>query len=91
MIAGKDKGKKGKVTRVLKNDNKVLVEGINIFKKHQRAGRGNAKGTVAEVAMPLNASNVMIIDPKSGKQSRTGTKIVGGKKIRIAKKSGQEA
>lgn len=91
MIAGKDKGKKGKVARVLKNENKVLVEGVNIFKKHKRAGRGDAKGSVAEVAMPLNASNVMILDPKSGKQTRTGSKVVGSKKIRIAKKSGQEA
>ena len=90
MIAGKDKGKKAKVVRILTGKNKVVVEGINILKKHQKARKGGEKGQTIEMAMPISASNVMLLDPKSGKQSRTGSKVVSGKKIRVARKSDQE-
>ncbi|MFM7088450.1 MAG: 50S ribosomal protein L24 [Candidatus Paceibacterota bacterium] len=90
VISGKDKGKKGVIVRVLRDDNKVVVEGINLTKKHQRPRKSGEKGSIITMAMPLNASNVMAIDPKTGKRSRLGFKMVGDKKVRIARKSGQE-
>ena len=90
VIAGKDKGKKGKVVRALPADSKVVVEGVNMRKKHQRAGKGRQKGQIIDIAMPIHISNVMIEDPKTGKPTRVGKRIAGGKRIRIAKKSGIE-
>ncbi|MBI5817057.1 MAG: 50S ribosomal protein L24 [Candidatus Yonathbacteria bacterium] len=90
IIAGKDKGKKGKVVRALPADFKVVVEGVNMRKKHQRAGKGRQKGQTIEITMPIHVSNVMIEDPKTGKPTRIGKKVAGGKRIRIAKKSGTE-
>jgi large subunit ribosomal protein L24 len=90
VIAGKDKGKKGKIVRVLVEQNKVIIEGLNMMKKHQRPRKSNEKGSMINVAMPLAASNVMIADPKTGKPSRIGAKNVGNKKVRIARKSNQE-
>lgn len=90
IIAGKDKGKKGKITRVLPEKNKVVVEDVNVFKKSQRPRRSNEKGQVINIAMPINASNVMVVDPKTGKGTRIGKKEVGGKMVRIARKSNQE-
>jgi len=90
IISGKDKGKKGKIVRVLVKKNKVIVEGINMTKKHQRPRKSGEKGQIINIAMPIHASNVMIADPKTGKGSRIGKKKVGDKFIRIAKKSSQE-
>ena len=90
VITGKDKGKKSKILRVLVKENKVIVEGVNMMKKHQRPRRSGEKGSMMDIAMPLNASNVMILDPKTNTGSRIGMKIVGGKKVRIARKSNQE-
>lgn len=90
IIAGKDKGKKGKIVRVLVGKNKVIVEGINMTKKHQRPRKSGEKGQIINIAMPIHASNVMIVDPKTNKGSRIGKKKVGDKFIRIAKKSNQE-
>jgi large subunit ribosomal protein L24 len=90
VIAGKDKGKKGKIARVLTAENRVVVEGINMMKKHQRPRKSGEKGQVISIASPINASNVMFSDPKSGKPTKIGKKKVGDKIVRIAKKSGQE-
>ena len=90
IIAGKEKGKSGKIVRVLVSLNKVVIEGMNIVKKHQRPKRSNEKGTIVNVAMPIHASNVMLIDPKSGKPTRSGKKRVGNKMVRIARASNQE-
>ena len=90
VIAGKDKGKKGKIARVLTAENRVVVEGINMMKKHQRPRKSGEKGQVISIASPINASNVMVLDPKTGKQTRIGKKKVGDKNVRIARKSGQE-
>jgi len=90
MIAGKDKGKKGKISKVIPTGNKVVVEGINMMKKHQRPRRSGEKGSVIDMAMPVNASNVMILDPKKGVATRIGKKLVAGKMVRIARKSNQE-
>lgn len=90
VIAGKDKGKKGKVIRAIPKEDRVIVEGVNIKKKHQKARSKGQKGQVVEFAAPIHVSNVMIEDTKTKKPSRIGYKIVNGKKIRIAKKSGTE-
>ena len=87
VIAGKDKGKEGTITKVLKSENKVVVEGINVAKKHVKPN-GQTAGSIIDMELPINASNVMIIDPKTKKPSRIGhTTDKNGKKIRIAKKS----
>lgn len=90
IITGKDKGKKGKIIRVLPSLNKVVIEGLNILKKHQRPRKSGEKGQVIKVAMPIHASNVMIVDPKTEKGSRIGKKKLGDKMIRITRKSNQE-
>jgi len=90
IIAGKDKNKKGKIASVLTKENKVIIEGLNMMKKHQRARKSGEKGQIMSIAMPIHASNVMILDPKSGKASRIGKKKVGDKMVRVARKSDQE-
>ncbi len=90
VVAGKDKGKSGAIVRVLREANRVVLDGVNVVKKQQRAKKGGAKGSVIEISMPIHASNVMILDPKSGKQSRLGKKKVGKVFVRVAKKSDQE-
>ena len=87
VISGKDKGKEGKITHVLRAENRVVVEGVNIVKKHVK-GNGQTAGSINEVEAPIHASNVMIIDPKTKKPTRIGHSInKDGKKIRVAKKS----
>ena len=90
VIAGSDKGKTGKIVKTLKNENKVVVEGVHMIKKHQKP-TGQETGGILEVAAPINASNVMIIDPKTKKRTRIGhTTDKNGKKIRITKKSNEK-
>jgi large subunit ribosomal protein L24 len=90
IITGKDKGKKGKIVRVLVSVNKVIIEGANMMKRHQRPRKSGEKGSMKNIEMPLNASNVMILDPKSGKPTRLGKKKVGDKMVRVSRKSNQE-
>lgn len=90
VITGKYKGKKGKVLEALPSVERVIVEGINMRKRHVRARKMGTKGQTVSFAAPLHVSNVMIEDPKGGKPSRIGKKIVGGKYVRIARKSGAE-
>ena len=90
IVTGKDKGKKGKIVRILNKTNKVLVEGLNMTKKHQRPRKSGEKGQILSIAMPLAASNVMVLDPKGGKPTRIGKKKVGGKMVRVASGSKQE-
>ena len=91
VIAGSDKGKTGKIVKTLKNENKVVVEGVHMIKKHQKP-TGQESGGILDVAAPINASNVMIIDPKTKKRTRIGhtTDEKTGKKIRITKKSNEK-
>ena len=87
VITGKNKGKEGKITKVLKNENRVVVEGVNIAKKHVKPN-GQSAGSIVEMEMPIHASNVMIVDPKTKKRTRIGHEInKDGKKIRTTKKS----
>ena len=87
---GKDAGKKGTVMQVFVKENQVLVDGLNMKKRHMRAKKAGEKGQTVDMAHPISRSNVSMLDPKSGKATRIGTKEVNGKKVRIAKKSGQE-
>lgn len=88
VIAGKDKGKEGKIIKTLKNDNKVVVEGINIVTKHVKPNAQNENGGIIKVEAPIHASNVMIIDPKTKKRTRIAHEIdENGKKHRISVKS----
>lgn len=88
IIAGKDKGKTGKVLVAFPKDNLVLVEGVNMKKKHQRATKSNSKGQILEKALPIHVSNVMLLEGK--KRVRVGKKKIGDKNVRISKKTGQE-
>lgn len=93
VLSGKDRGKTGKVTQVLFHDKKnrwfVVVEGVNNMTKHFKTRKRGEQGQKIEFSAPIDASNVMIIDPKSNKPTRVGFKIDGNKKQRIAKVSGE--
>ncbi len=86
IIAGKDKGREGKVERVYQKQNKLLIEGINLYKKHIKKSDKVPQGGVVEVPRPLEASKVILICPKCGKTTRLGYEVKKGKKIRICKK-----
>ena len=87
VIAGKDKGKEGKILKTLAKENKVVVENVNVVKKHQK-GNGQTPGGIVDMEAPIHASNVMIVDPKTKKPTRIGHSTdKNGKKIRISKKS----
>ncbi len=88
IISGKDKGKTGKVVVAFPKENSVIVEGMNVQKRHEKRKRSDSKGQIVDKAMPINVSNVMIHD--SGKVARVGKKIVGEKMVRINKKTGRE-
>ncbi len=90
VIAGSDKGKEGKIIKTLRSENKVVVEGVHIVKKHQKNdGQGN--GGILEIEAPIHVSNVMIVDPKTKKRTRIGhTTDKDDKKIRITKKSNEK-
>ena len=93
IIAGKDKTKKGKVIEVHLKDNRLVVEGINIVKKHVKPKRSGEKGQRVEVPRPFSISNVKLICPKCKKAVRIGYKLVEKgreKKVRMCKKCGQE-
>ena len=88
VITGKDKGKTGTIQKVISEKNRVVVEGVNIRKKHNKPTQANPDGGIVEVYAPIDASNVMLVDPKTKKPARIGHKEVKGKKVRYAKKSG---
>ena len=88
VISGSSKGKEGKITKILKDENRVVVEGVNIRKKHLKPN-GQQEGSIIDREAPINASNVMLIDPKTNKPTRIGHSVdKKGKKVRIARKSG---
>ena len=91
VISGKDKGKTGVVQKVYPKVNKVVVEGVNIHKKHLKPTQTNPEGSIQEMYAPLGASKVMYYDAKAKKGTRLGYKVSkDGSKVRFAKKSGQE-
>lgn len=93
VLSGKDRAKTGKVVQVLINkktgQSYVVIEGLNMLKKHLRAGQKQQKGQIIELPAPVHASSVMLIDPKSGKSTRVGYVKEGGSKKRIAKVSNE--
>jgi len=89
VISGKDKGKEGTVSRVMPRTNQVIVDGINVAKKHQKPKGANQQGGIIDRDMPLDASNVMLVH--KGKPTRVGFKTNSdGTKVRIARTTGQE-
>ncbi|MCZ8523761.1 MULTISPECIES: 50S ribosomal protein L24 [Paenibacillus] len=90
VITGKDKGKKGRVIAAFPRENRVLVEGVNMIKKHAKPSQQNPQGGILNQEAPIHVSNVMLVDPKSGQATRVGYKVLeNGKKVRVAKKSGE--
>ena len=90
VIAGKERGKRGKVLRVLPDEGRVIVERINLIKKHQRPTQKLRQGGIIEREGSLHLSNVMLVDPRSDKPTRVGVRLLAdGKKVRLAKKSGE--
>jgi large subunit ribosomal protein L24 len=89
VIAGRDKGKRGRVTEVIKSKDRVLVEGIGMIKKATRPNpSAGIQGGIIEKEAPIHASNVMLIEPGTGNPTRVGYKVVDGKKVRISRKTG---
>ena len=90
VIAGKDKGKEGEVIRVIPETQRVVVEKVNLVKKHQRPSQKNPNGGIATVEAPIHASNVMIVCPSCKKPARFGSvRNEAGKKVRVCKKCGK--
>ena len=90
VLAGKDKGKKGKVVSVLNESNKLIVEGVNLVKKHQKANpQAGIAGGVIEKEAPIHVSNVAIVNPATGKADRVGFRFEEEKKVRFFKSNGE--
>ncbi|KKQ23624.1 MAG: 50S ribosomal protein L24 [Candidatus Roizmanbacteria bacterium GW2011_GWC2_37_13] len=86
VMAGKDKGREGKVEKVYKKSNKILISNINVYKRHVKKNEKMPQGGIVDVPRPLDASKVMLICPKCGKATRVGFKIEKNKKLRVCKK-----
>lgn len=89
VIAGKDKNKEGVVLAAFPKRNKVIVEGVNMVKKHQKPSQAAPQGGIIETEAPIHVSNVMLIDPSNGEATKVGYKVIDGKKVRVSKKTGE--
>ncbi|MCD5326030.1 MULTISPECIES: 50S ribosomal protein L24 [Pontibacillus] len=89
VITGKDKGKQGTILEAYPKKERVLVEGVNVVKKHAKPSQDNPQGGILSQEAPIHVSNVLPVDPKSGDATRVGYEVRDGKKVRIAKKSGE--
>jgi len=90
VLTGKDKGKKGEVTSVVTQDNRVVVQGVNVVTRHTRPSM-NSQGGLVKKEAPIHVSNVALIDPKSDKPTRVGFKTLeDGTKVRVARASGEQ-
>ena len=90
VLTGKDKGKKGQVSKVIPSERKLLIGGINVVKRHTKPSRLNPNGGIVSKEMPISVSNVAMLDPKTDQPTRVGYKLLAdGKKVRFAKKSGE--
>lgn len=90
VLAGKDKGKKGAILKSMPSENRVVVAGVNIVTRHQKADRANPNGGIVKKEAPIHVSNIALADPKSGKATRVGYKTLeDGRKVRVAKRSGE--
>lgn len=88
VLTGKDKGKTGEVLKLITDDSKVLVKGINVQTKHKKPSQ-SSPGGLTKIEAPIHVSNVALIDPKTKKATRVGFKTTGDKKVRIARRSGE--
>lgn len=89
IIAGKDRGKRGKVIQVLASEDRIVVEGANLVKRHRKPRKEGEQGERIERPAPIHVSNAMVVCPETGKPTRIGYRIEGGEKVRISKKSGK--
>jgi large subunit ribosomal protein L24 len=89
VISGRDKGKSGKIVRVIPDENRVVVQGVNMVKRHTRPTQGKTGGIVEKEA-PIHVSNVSHMDPKDRTPTKVGYKTVDGRKVRFARKSGEQ-
>ena len=89
VIAGDHKGAEGKVLRVYREKNKAIVEGVNMVSKHTKPSAKSPQGGIVKKEAPIHISNISLIDPKSKKTTKVGTKVEGDKKVRFSKKSNQ--
>ncbi|AXF57971.1 50S ribosomal protein L24 [Salicibibacter kimchii] len=89
VITGKDKGAEGEIIGAYPSRERVLVQGVNTVTKHMKPSQDNPQGGIDNMEAPIHVSNVMLIDPKSGEPTRVGYKTEDGKKVRVAKKSGE--
>lgn len=90
VVRGEDKGKEGKILRVVLKTGRVVIEGVNIVKRHRKARTAEEQGGIVEMAAPIHASNVMLLDPKEGKPTRTKRHVdADGTKQRVSVKSGE--
>ena len=89
VIAGDHKGSEGKIVRVIREDNKAIVEGVNMVSKHTKPSAKSPQGGIIKKEAPIQISNLSLIDPKSKETTRIGIRIEGDKKVRFSKKSNQ--
>jgi large subunit ribosomal protein L24 len=90
VLAGRDKGKRGEVTKVIPDESRAVVQGVNMIKRHQKPAGMGQPGGIIEREAPIHLSNLALIDPKSDKPTRVGFKLLeDGKKVRVAKASGE--
>ena len=89
VLSGRDKGRQGEVLRVFPKENRVVVSGLNLVKRHTRPSQADPQGGIKTKEAPLHISNVAFVDPKSGGPTRVGFRMEGDKKVRFAKKSGE--
>ncbi len=89
VISGKDKGKEGIVLKAFPKKDRIVVEGINMVKKHQKPSAMAPQGGILEIEAPIHVSNVQLIDPKTGEATRISHQVIDGKKVRVSKKSGE--
>ena len=89
VISGREKGKTGTIIAAFPKTDRVLVEGLNLVKKHMKPNQANPQGGIVSQEASVHVSNVMLIDPKSGEPTRVSYKVEDGKKVRVAKKSGE--
>lgn len=90
VIAGADKGKTGIVQAVYPKVNKVVVEGVNVHKRHRKPTQSSPEGSIQEMYVPIDVSNVAVVDPKTKKATRVGYKVEKGQKVRVTKASGSK-
>jgi large subunit ribosomal protein L24 len=88
VITGRDKGKSGEIVKVLREENRVIVQGVNVARRHQKQSMSQ-EGGIVQKELAIHVSNVALIDPKSDKPTRVGYKMDGERKIRIARRSGE--